>query len=63
MPGGEKFASFMVGGVMGTRSVANFMAGGNSKGAAYAKTFLYGNAALPMSMISKNRAANKAHFN
>lgn len=63
MSSGEKVASFIVGGPMGSRSVANFLAAGNSTGAAYAKTFLYGNAALPMSMIAKNTAAEKSHFN
>ena len=63
MSGGEKVAAFMLGGPMGSRSVANFVSAGNSKGAAYAKTFLYGNAALPLSMIAKNTAAEKQHFN
>ena len=63
MSGGDKVASFMLGGRTGARAVANFMAKGDSKGAAYAKTFLYGNAALPVSAISRNKAANKAHFN
>lgn len=62
MSAGQKAASFMVGGVMGTRSVANFMSAGNSAGAAYAKTFLLGAAALPMSNIEKNIAAEKRHF-
>lgn len=60
---GERAAAFMVGGVTGSRSVANFMAVGNSKGAAYAKTFLAGQGNLLSSTIHRNINAERQKFN
>ncbi len=62
MSTGERVAAFLVGGPTGSRSVANFMAVGNSKGAAYVKTYLTGYGNLAASTIHRNINAKRQAF-
>lgn len=63
MTTGEKVLAYMIGGPMGTRSVANLMAAGTSKGASYVGTFLSGDANIILSTQIRNEHAERDRFN